>query len=73
MSKFDTIMNCSKLTDKMNMRIYGYDKDDSSLLGKDVFLYNRASPCNWSGNNTFLMIFNVVFFFDFVPANFIGH
>jgi len=53
MSKFDTLMNCSKYSDKMNNRIYGYEKDDSSLLGKDVYLYNRASPCNWAGVTVF--------------------
>lgn len=46
-------MNCSKLPNRLNNRIYGYEKDDSSLLGKDVFLYNRASPCNWSGVTMF--------------------
>lgn len=51
-AKFDGLMNCSKLSNRYNELAYNYDKDDSTLLGKDVYLYGRASPCNWAGKCT---------------------
>lgn len=58
-AQFDKLMNCSKVSNRYNNRVYGYDKDDSSLLGKDVYLYNKASLCNWSGNY-FYRFFNLI-------------